>query len=310
MIISILYKLGIGGAGMDTRMIRYFLAIAEEENISKAAEKLHMSQPPLSRQLKQLEEELGVELFYRDKGRIWLTDAGYFLKERASEIVELMDKTEAQMRELYHDQGGNIYIGTIETAANYLLPKWISGFNRRYPNITYHVNNNNTDEIMKKIDNGVYDIGIVREPFNSEKYECIRLPEETWIACLPKNHALAETEETTINLAQLAGEQLILPGRSIHEEQIKKWFELLGTRPRVICWYTALINGLALAQNGLGILLCPKSAEPLFHGKENIVYKEIINPRLTSSVVVIWKRNKRLSTAVGQFIDYIREEVN
>ena len=295
---------------MDTRSIRYFLAIAQEENISKAAEKLHMSQPPLSRQLKQLEEELGVELFYRDKSRIFLTEAGYFLKERATEIVELVDKTEAQMREIYQQGSGNIYIGTIETVGNSLLPRWISGFNRFYPDITYHVNNSNTDETMKKIDSGVYDIGIVREPFNSEKYESVRLPEETWIACMSHNHSLARRSEKTVNLSELAAEHLILPGRSIHEEQIKKWFELLGIKPRVICWYTALVNGMALVENEIGVLLCPKSAAALVLGREDIIYKEIINPRLTSSAVVIWKKERRLTASVLRFIEYIKEETN
>lgn len=290
---------------MDTKNIRYFLVIAEEENISKAAEKLHMSQPPLSRQLKQLEEELGVELFYRDKGRVQLTSAGYFLKERGNEIIELIDKTEMQIREMYQKQPGNIYIGTIETAAANILPGWIAEFNAKYSDMIYYVNNGNTDEIMEKVDNGLYDIGIVREPFNSEKYQSIRLPEEAWIACMQKEDLLAKEPGNTVELSKLAGEPLILPARNMHEEQIKRWFELLGTKPKVICWYTALVNGFMLARNGLGILLCPKTAEMLLQ-QEEVVCKEIINPKLTSSTVVIWKKGKRLSPAAEHFVEYIR----
>ena len=164
---------------MDIRAMRYFLAIAETENVSKAAEKLHMSQPPLTRQMKQLEEELNVELFERESGRLHLTEAGYYFRERAREIVELTDKLEEEMKSTFGTYDGNISIGSIETVGVSVLPTWITEFHSQFPEITYNICYSNTEEIVRKLDLGIFDVGIVREPFNSEKYECIRLREES-----------------------------------------------------------------------------------------------------------------------------------
>lgn len=293
---------------MDIRAMRYFLVIAETENISKAAERLHMSQPPLTRQMKLLEEELNTELFQRENGRLRLTEAGYYFREHVREIVELTDKLQEEMKSTFGTYNGNVSIGSIETVGVSFLPEWISGFHAKFPDVTYNISYSNTEEILRKLDLGIYDVGVVREPFNSEKYECIRLPEESWIACINKESPLAKKEGSTLELAELSHEDLIAPGRNIHEEQIKNWFTMIGMKPKIICLYTSLGGGFELVHQGMGILLCPKSAGLRSNGK-NIICKEIINPKFTSCAVVVWKKYATISGYARKFIDYIKTKI-
>lgn len=292
---------------MDIRDITYFLEIAEHENISKAAERLHISQPPLSRQLKKLEEELGVELFTRDNGRLRLTDAGYFFKQRAQEVLSLVEKTKSQLDEKYNGVSGKIRIGTIETLSADKLPKWIAEFHEIYPDITYQIVNNNSDEIIRMVDRGLLDIGIVREPVNSQYYERIRLQEDSWIAYIPNRNPLSQKNRTTIEieLSDLKDEKLILPMRGIHEKQINTWFDMIGEKPKVICWYSSLVNGMALVKNGLGTMLCPKSAQSILDYSCATV-KEIVNPTMTTGSVIVWKNFHNLSESARKFIDFIK----
>lgn len=292
---------------MDIKDITYFLKIAEHENISKAAEELHISQPPLSRQLKKLEEELQVELFTRESGRLRLTDAGYFFKQHAQEIISLVEKTKQQIEENFNGMTGKIRIGTIETLSAEKLPKWIAEFHEIYPGITYHIFNNNSDEIIRMIDKGLLDIGIVREPVNSQYFERIRLQEDSWIVYIPNKNPLSQKNRTTleIELSELKDECLILPSRGIHEQQIKTWFEMIGAEPKVICWYSSLINGMALVKNCLGIMLCPKSAQSILDNSCATV-KEIVNPTMMTGSVIVWKNFHNLSESARKFISFIK----
>ena len=168
-----------------------------------------------------------------------------------------------------------------------MLPTWIKEFHSQFPDITYNICYSNTEEILRKLDLGIFDIGIVREPFNSEKYECIRLQEESWIACIHKDNPLAEGEADTLELAELAKENLIAPGRNSHEEQIKNWFHMIGMKPHIICLYTSLGGGFELQT-------------------PEIVCKEIVNPKFTSCAVVVWKKYGTMSSSASRFADYIR----
>ena len=294
---------------MDIRDMNYFLQIAEYENISKAAEELHISQPPLSRQLRKLEEELGVELFTRDNGRLQLTEAGHFFRERAQEVISLVDKTRSQMAERYNGAGGKIRIGTIETLSAEKLPKWVAGFHEIYPDVTYQIVNNNSEEIIRMVDKGLLDMGIVREPVNSQYYERVRLQEDTWIAYIPNRNPLSQKNRTTveIELADLRDEPLILPSRGIHEKQIKTWFEMIGAEPKVVCWYSSLVNGVSLVKNGIGTMLCPKSAQSILDYSCAAV-KEIVNPTMTTGSVIVWKNFHNLSESARKFIDYVKSK--
>lgn len=288
--------------------MRYFIAVAEEENMSKAAKKLHISQPPLSRQIKLLEQELGVDLFIRKQGRLHLSSAGYYLKDQAKQMIAMLDKTEERIKSTFRKDVGNIIIGTIETLGASRLPGWIKINHNLFPKITYDIINSSTDVIIKRLNEGSIDIGIVREPFNSERFECIRLPEDAWVVVMREEEDKMP-KKNKIDLSELSKEKLILPGRTSHEEQIRQWFELIGMQPDVVCRYNALSSGIALAKSGVGVLLCPKSATNIMRDR-SLNVKQIINPKLDTSAVVITPKYSSLTPAIQHFIDVIKNNID
>ncbi len=157
------------------------------------------------------------------------------------------------------------------------------------------------------VDKGLLDMGIVREPVNSQYFERIRLQEDSWIAYIPNRNPLSQKNRRTIEieLADLRDEPLILPSRGIHEKQIKTWFEMIGAEPRIVCWYSSLVNGMALVKNGLGTMLCPKSAQSILDYSCAAV-KEIVNPTMTTGSVIVWKNFHNLSETARRFIDYVK----
>ena len=184
-----------GEIKMEIRVLKYFLTVAREESITKGAEILHITQPTLSRQLMQLEEELRVQLFIRGKNKIILTDEGMLLRRRAEEIVDLVGRTEKEFDE--HDNliGGEIFIGAGETNAMHTLADLIKEFNKEYPQVKYNLYSGNADDIKERIDKGLIDIGLLTEPVNIEKYDFIRLPnKEAWGVLMQKDSPLAKKE--------------------------------------------------------------------------------------------------------------------
>ena len=156
---------------MEIRVLRYFLAVAREESITKAAELLHLTQPTLSRQLAKLEEDFGVQLFLRGKKGITLTEEGLLLRRRAEEIVELADKTESELSAHEEMVAGEITIGSGELAAVQILPKIFQSFKEKYPQVIFDLYTGNADQIKQRLDNGLTDIGILLEPVEIEKYD-------------------------------------------------------------------------------------------------------------------------------------------
>ncbi|TKH20510.1 LysR family transcriptional regulator, partial [Bacillus cereus] len=178
---------------MDIRVLRYFIAVATQENISAAANALHLSQPTLSRQLNNLEEELGTTLFVRGNRKITLTDEGMFLLDRAKEIVDLVEKTEANFNQKYEIISGEIHIGAGETEAMQFIAQTIKKVVSHHPNIKFHLYSGNADDITTKLDSGLLDFGIVIEPANKQKYDYLKLPAtDVWGVLMRKDSPLAE----------------------------------------------------------------------------------------------------------------------
>ena len=209
---------------MDVKTLRYFLAVAQEGTITRAAETLRIAQPPLSRQMQLLEEELGVTLFVRGKRNISLTEEGIFLKQQAEEIIGLLEKTQNQLGKIKTSTHGTISLGVTETCGASTLPALVDPFHRQYPNIRYNIWCGNGDEVREKLEKGLVDVGLVREPFNTEPYDRIFLKKEAWIALMSVNHPLAATTTDTIELGQLTGEPLIIPSRLRLQNEISHWF--------------------------------------------------------------------------------------
>ena len=182
---------------MELRVLKYFLAVAREENITKAAALLHLTQPTLSRQLIQLEEELGVQLFHRSRYRIVLTDDGMLLRRRAQELVDLAEKTAREFRQKDQPRG-EISIGSGDLEGMRLLAGMLASYQKRYPEVTYQISSGNADHTKEQIEGGTLDLGLLLEPVDISKYDFIRMPvKERWGVLIHEDEPLARKEAVT-----------------------------------------------------------------------------------------------------------------
>ena len=209
---------------MDFKTLTCFVAVAEELNITRAAAKLNISQPPLSSRIRQLEEDLGTELFIRSRQGLTLTSTGAILLKRARQILELVQNTRAEVTNYQTRLSGELRIGTVEGRAPYLLARWITGFSEEFPLVTYTVRNGGSDDILDQLCRHLIDIAVIAAPFNMELLHGIPVGEQPWVALIPGSHPLAAKEGSTIPLADLDGESLIIPERSLRAEAIERWF--------------------------------------------------------------------------------------
>lgn len=294
---------------MDIKALKYFLTVAQEGTITHAAEKLCMAQPPLSRQLQQLEEELGVTLFIRGKRQIQLTEEGWYLKQQAEEILNLVDKTETQLNKIQSYTHGTISMGVTEACGASILSELIGLFHAKYPYVRFNVWCGNGDEINEKLDKNLVDIGIIREPFNTEKYESTFFKAEPWIALLSVSHPLASNSYEKIELHQLANEQLIIPSRLQLQDEINYWFNEIEQERNIFCMYNSLASIIPLVENNIGIAICPDSVRA-FTNDQKLVYKKIVNPEHLSNLMVIRKRHQIMPAITSYFWNFIHNYIN
>ena len=194
---------------MEFRILKYFLTVVREENITRAAEVLHITQPTLSRQLSQLEEEVGVKLFERGSRKITLTNEGLLLRRRAEEITELVDKTERELIEQEEMIDGRVVVGCGEVASVNLLPDIFKTFSRKYPMVTYELYTGTADQIKDRMDRGLVDIGLMMEPIDIDKYDFIKLDvKERWVVLMKPDDPLAEKD--SVRAEDLADKSIIM----------------------------------------------------------------------------------------------------
>ncbi|GKU24270.1 LysR family transcriptional regulator [Clostridium folliculivorans] len=287
---------------MEIRVLRYFLTVAREESITKAAEILHITQPTLSRQLMQLEEELRVQLFIRGKSKITITDEGMLLRRRAEEIVDLADRTEREFIGQDNLIGGEIFIGAGETHAMHVLAGMIKKFNSEHPQVKYNLYSGNADDIKERIDKGLIDIGLLTEPVNIEKYDFIRLPnKETWGVLMPKDSPLAEKEY--IKSEDLTNMSIINTKRSIVQNEIENWFGAHYEKLNIIATYNLIYNAAIMVEEGLGYAICFDKLVNI-NEETNLCFKPFY-PKLETGTVIVWKKHQVFSTATTKFIEQI-----
>ena len=241
---------------MELRVLRYFLAVAEEGNITWAAQLLRISQPTLSRQLKQLEEELGVTLFERGSHTITLTEEGRLLRERAQTIVSLADKTELELKQSGNDLSGEIAVGCGEVRGMTLLSQRMAAFRERHSNVRFRVTSTTSDIIQEQIEQGLMDFGLLTDPVDVSQYEFLRTGiTEHWSAMVPENHPLAERESLTPQ--DLKDVPLLFPVRTPVHNLLLNWFGQYADQARAnIAGYCSLTNNaVVMVTNGLGIFL-------------------------------------------------------
>lgn len=288
---------------MEIRVLRYFLAVVREEGINKAAEALHITQPTLSRQLSQLEEEMGVRLFYRGARKITLTNEGLLLKRRAEEILSLVDRTQKEITCQDELVEGRILIGGGELAAMQILPELIDGFRKKYPLVTFDIFTGNADLVKEQMEKGLIDIGVLMEPVDIERFEFIRLQKrERWIILMRPDDPL--TEKEAVNAKDLENMPLILPKRTNLQNELSSWLGDSFQENQVIFTSNLATNSALMVQRGLAYSLVIEGAIP-FWDKEKIAYRPL-SPELESSSVLAWKKQQPHSTAVMKFIEEIK----
>ena len=287
---------------MELRTLRYFLAAAQEGNITKAADILHITQPTLSRQMMDLEKELGTTLMLRGKTGLSLTDDGIFFRQRAEEIVELADRLEQAFVEKNTEISGVISIGATEAVGSRLFARLIKQFSDKYPKVVFDLYNEMADYIKDRMDKGLIDVGLLLEPVDTSKYDFIRLSQkETWGVLMRNDHPLAGKE--TVAPEEMREYPLILPLRERVRSEILHW---LNREEKDLCIplnYTLLSNAVLLVEAGLGSAFCLDGALAI-HSSPNLRFVPI-HPEHTTRSVLVWKKNHLFSPATSLFIQEI-----
>ncbi|WP_310829038.1 LysR family transcriptional regulator [Paenibacillus pedocola] len=284
---------------MDIRQLKYFLAIAEEGQITSAARKLQMAQPPLSQQLRLLEEELGVKLVERGPRSVQLTDAGVILRGRAQQILELADSTTREINDFVNGLQGTLSIGTVSSSAATLLQDRLLEFHKMYAGVKFEIHEGNTYTIIDLLNKGIIEVGIVRTPFNSTSLECVYAAAEPMIAVMTAEYDWS-SGETSIDIGELKSRPLIIYRR--FEQLIRETCLEHGFNPDVFCMNDDARTTLLWANAGLGIGIIPRSALGLA-SNSNLVSKEIRSDTLNTRVAAVWMKDKYLSSLASKFIE-------
>lgn len=284
---------------MDIKQLKYFLTIAEEGQITSAAKRLHMAQPPLSQQLKLLEDELGAKLLKRGSRHVELTDVGKLLRIRAKQIVELSDSTLNEIDDFIKGLNGTVKIGTVTSSGAAFLNKKMSKFHEKYSGIKFSIHEGNTFKIVDLLNKGVIDLGIVRTPFNALNFECRYMNSEPMIAVMTEKYNLDNTS-SAISITELKDKPLIIYRR--FEKLIYETCVNNGFKPNVFCKNDDARTTLLWASTGFGIGIVPKSTFLVINNK-NLIYKEIKNSELVTRLALIWIKSRYISSLTKKFID-------
>ena len=290
---------------MEYRILKYFLTVAREENITRAAEVLHISQPALSRQLMQLEEELGVRLFRRGRHNTSLTDEGMLLRRRAQEIVDLTEKTEREFRDGAETVGGVVSVGSGEADTTRTLGRLMRSFSELYPAVKFELYSNNADYIKERLERGTLDIGVLLGPMDLPHYDRIELPgRERWGALIPASNPLAQ--KACVTKEDLLGMRILMAKRGV-SQGIADWFGEDFERLDIYVVYNLLYNAAMLVDCGMGAALTIEGAVSLYRNP-NIVFRPL-QPELSVTSALVWKSRQPMSRAVAKFIAFAREKL-
>ncbi|HEY5563812.1 MAG TPA: LysR family transcriptional regulator [Clostridiaceae bacterium] len=285
---------------MNIKQLTYFLTIVEEGTILKASKKLHIAQPPLSQQLKLLEEELGCILIERTTRKSQITDTGKKLYNGAKKILELIDTTTKEVRDVKEGLQGSLSIGTVSALGASFLPERFSSFHQKYPGIKFDIYDENTNKIIELLEQGLIDIGIIRTPFNLDKFEAIILPDVPMIA-VSRNLEVEKVCEN-IRLSDLINMPLIVQQR--YEKTIVELCFKEGLTPNIFCRSNDVRTILLWAAAGMGTAIVPKDCLHLINDI-NVEHKEIRETSLNIGTAIIWTRNCYLTAVARHFLDGI-----
>lgn len=288
---------------MEIRTLRYFLAVAREENMTRAAETLHVTQPALSKQLKSLEEELGKKLFTRHSFSIKLTDEGMLLRNRAEDLVSMADKIEKEFISLDDITGGDLFFGLAESYQISYLAREISKFKERYPGLKYHITSGDTEQVAEKLDKGLLDFTVLAETPDSSKYEYIEFPEaDIWGVIMPADDKLARKK--AIRIDDLIGLPLFCSEQS-WENDIPLWAKGRMDELHLEGSFRLSYNGSIFAKEHLGYLL---TFDKLINtsAESGLAFRPL-SPQLETKLYLVWKKYQTFSPIAEKFLEHVKE---
>ena len=293
---------------MELRVLRYFMTIAREGSITSAANVLHVTQPTLSRQIRDLENELGQKLFIRGSHHMTLTAEGMVLRKRAEEILSMVDKTEAEFNSMENVVSGDIYIGGGETDAMKLVAQIACELRMNYPGIHYHLYSGNSEDVTERLDKGLLDFGILIQPADISKYDYINIPaKDTWGVAMRRDSPLAVREvirkEDLLNVPLICSRQVISGERRGNE--FAEWFGEDFEKLDIVTTFNLVYNAAIMVEAGVGYAVTiDKIANTT--GNSNLCFRPL-EPRLDSGLDIIWKKYQVFSSAAELFLNKLRE---
>ena len=291
---------------MEFRVLRYFLAVAREQSILRASQVLHISQPTLSRQIRELEEELGAVLFHRGSRKITLTDEGVLLRKRAEEIADLVNKAEGEISAAGETISGTVYVGAGETHAFRPVVRAMRNLQARHSEIRFNLFSGHFDDVAEKLDKGLLDFGLIIEPANLTKYASIRLPVmETLGVLMLKDSPLAKLE--SISPEDLWDKPLIFPRQTMEGNQLSGWLKKDLDKLNVAATYNLLFNASLMVKEGMGYAVCLDDIIDT-SGETNLCFRPL-QPAIESYVDVIWKKHQVFGKASELFLEELRRVV-
>lgn len=292
---------------MELRVLKYFLAVAREGSFTRAANYLHVTQPTLSRQLMDLEYEVGQKLIIRGKHNVTLTKEGMLLRKRAEEILSLVNKTEAEFSSIGDDITGDIYIGGGESKAMELIAKIINELKLEHPKIRYHLYSGNADDVTERLDKGLLDFGILIQPVDISKYDSVSLPvKDAWGVIMRKDVPLAKQKvikrEDLLDLSLLCSRQIAGANQARNKEI--EWFGEYYDNLNIVATYNLIFNAALLVEEGLGYAL---AIDGLVNKQEhsNLCFRPF-EPKLESGLDIVWKKHQVFSKAAEQFLERVK----
>ena len=268
-----------------------------------------IAQPPLSRQIKDLEEELGANLFIREHHSLRLTEEGVRFRDYANRIVMLSDRSVEDIKEMHTGIRGTVYIAEVEGKAPRLTAGFISSFSKKYPDVQYNIWNGNSDEVTGRVRNGLADLAIIMEPFDPQGLHSVPVYSEPWIAMFSVGHPLAAKKGKTIPRADLADHDLIIPSRGSRLQEISDWFAPLSITPKIKARISNATIAYELCEKNVGVAIYPAAAGDLIND-EKVLIREIVKPVHKASYVLIYPDDQPVSPVADRFIEHIRSTLS
>ena len=291
---------------MELRVLQYFLAVAREQNISAAAQSLHLTQPTLSRQLRELEEELGKQLMIRGNRKITLTEEGMLLRKRAEEILDLIGRTEKEIAQSDETISGDLYIGTGETDGVRQIARIAHQIQQSYPGILFHIVSGDAVDVCERLDKGLLDFGVLLGDIDKVKYHYMELPmKDTWGVLMQRSSPLAEKE--AISPRDLWDKPLILSRQVGNKGELYRWLRKDPTELHTVATYNLIYNASVMVDEGMGYAF---ALDKLVNTTGSNLCFRPLKPKLELGMYLVWKKSQIFSRAMELFQEQLQKNLS